>query len=394
MKAGGSAAIAIIPDTVADFVDVLDHFEDLMLEEIEPDDLWNWSNSWEPFDEPTSFWQPGYPVPERIDGRRHVAQVKSYTKCTARAEQQIDEPANFQGLGITVLGGLSNVIVRDGGIGGLTVLMPRGGVCVQGGSVRKLGDGSGKPAAESLSENEFVFDAGVLCSRAFATTQAAGYSGMEFLAGIPGTIGGAVFMNAGAHGAEVRDIIEWVEVVNGPLSKPSKSDVPTEICRIDKEILGKQMQYRSGGFEEATIVLRACFCLTRSSSEAVLETSNRLLKERAQKFDQIRINSSKSSGSGANGVGFAGSAFKNPPEKPAWVLIDEAGCRGMMLGAAMIAEDHANILVNTGGASADDLETLGEMVRAMVYEKSGIMLEWEIKRIGKNGILRHKKFDI
>ncbi|MDR0632887.1 MAG: UDP-N-acetylmuramate dehydrogenase [Holosporales bacterium] len=254
----------------------------------------------------------------------------------------------FLGGEVTILGAMSNVLVRDGGVRGIVINL-----------LKSLRWWKVDAAAAAITES-IAFPAGLRCTAAFLNTQKYELSGMEFIAGIPGTIGGAVFMNAGAHGTEINDIIDWVDIVT----------FDGEIKRLWKKDL--RMQYRNGNFGSNEIIVQAGFNLQKSEHMKVYTKGIRFLQERAEKFPS------------GGGIGTAGSTFKNPTgiSKLAWQLIDEAGCRGMKLGNAMISEKHANFLVNLGGASARDLEDLGEKVRIRVFEKCGIMLEWEIVRIG------------
>ena len=241
-----------------------------------------------------------------------------------------------------VLGCCSNIIVRDGGIEDLVIILPKDSLATQ-------------------NEDLFSFSAGETCYSAAKFAEDKSYSGMEFLLGIPGSIGGAVFMNAGANGSDVSNIIENVEIINkfGNIIKINKKDL--------------KMNYRDGGFHNNEIIISAEFKLEKNDKKMIFEKGFNFLQERIKKFPM-----------GKN-IGTAGSTFKNPKgPKLAWQLIDESGCRGMKLGGAMMSEKHANFLINTGDASANDLECLGEKVRAIVLDNTGVLLEWEIVRIGKN----------
>ena len=183
-----------------------------------------------------------------------------------------------------------------------------------------------------------------------------GLSGLEFLIGVPGTIGGAIAMNAGAYGSEIKELLEWVELVNenGEIYRLSSSDL--------------SMSYRCGNLPKKSIVLKAAFQCHKKDSKIIKNTIDDFLRKR-EESQPIR---------GRTG----GSTFKNPEGYKAWELIDKAGCRGLSIGDAQMSEKHCNFLINLGSASADDIETLGEKVRAEVFKSSGIMLEWEIKIIG------------
>jgi UDP-N-acetylmuramate dehydrogenase len=241
------------------------------------------------------------------------------------------------------LGGLSNVLIRSGGIDGVVIRL--------------------KNICQCNVSEQSVFGGGVRNLDACKMVASAGYSGMEFLIGIPGTIGGAIAMNAGSHGVEVANILAWIEVM----------DETGTITRIDRRNL--KMKYRDGGLENGQIVIQVCFNLNPSTQDKVAMKHAEVLCERAAKTNF-----------GKN-VGTAGSAFKNPLPKDsngrcAWELIDAAGCRGLTRGGAMFSDKHSNFLLNMGGATPDDLEALGEDVRQRVFDATGVLLDWEIKIIG------------
>lgn len=243
----------------------------------------------------------------------------------------------------TFLGGLSNILIRSGGIDGVVIRLKNICQC-------------------NISEQS-IFGGGMRNVDACKMVASAGYSGMEFLIGIPGTIGGAIAMNAGAHNAEVADILAWIEVM----------DETGTITRIDRKDIN--MKYRDGGLESDYLVTQACFNLRPSTQDKVAMKHAEVLCERAAKMNF-----------GKN-VGSAGSAFKNPSKEEsdgrrAWELIDAAGCRGLTRGGAIMSDKHANFLLNTGNATPDDIEALGEEVRQRVFEATGVLLEWEIRIIG------------
>ncbi|MDR0631334.1 MAG: UDP-N-acetylmuramate dehydrogenase [Holosporales bacterium] len=243
----------------------------------------------------------------------------------------------------TFLGGLSNVLIRSGGINGVVIRL--------------------KNICQCNVSEQSVFGGGMRNVDACKMVASAGYSGMEFLIGIPGTVGGAVVMNAGAHGVEVADILAWVEVM----------DETGAITRIYRQDLN--MTYRDGGIKAGQLVTQVCFNLRPSTQDKVAMQHAQVLCERA-----ARTNFGKN-------VGTAGSAFKNPPPKSsdgrrAWELIDIAGCRGLTRGGAMVSNKHANFLLNMGTATPGDIEALGDEVRKRVFESTGVLLEWEIKIVG------------
>jgi UDP-N-acetylmuramate dehydrogenase len=236
------------------------------------------------------------------------------------------------------MGVASNLLVRDGGFDGVVVRF-------------------GGPLARVEVEGQVVVaHAGALDQRVAQTAERAGLSGLEFMIGIPGTIGGAVRMNAGAFGGETAERLSWVEAL----------DRVGRLHRLQPAELG--FAYRRSALPDDFLVLRAAFRLARADREAVAGRMAAIREER-EAAQPLRV---------ATG----GSTFKNPPEEKAWKLIDEAGCRGLRRGAAMVSEKHCNFLINTGGASAADIEGLGEDVRERVRARTGITLEWEIMRLG------------
>ena len=188
---------------------------------------------------------------------------------------------------------------------------------------------------------------------------------IEFLAGIPGTIGGALRMNAGCYGTEIKDILEVAFVLN-PKGK---------LHALTNEDMG--FSYRHCSIPEDWIFIGARFKGKLGSSAAISDRMNSLIKMREQTQP---VNSRT-----------GGSTFANPPGHSAWKLIDDAGCRGLKIGDAQMSELHCNFMINTGTASAEDLESLGEEVRTRVLATSGIQLDWEIKRLGLNRVFEEQK---
>jgi UDP-N-acetylmuramate dehydrogenase len=238
-----------------------------------------------------------------------------------------------------VVGVGSNLIVRDGGIEGAVIRL----------SPRAFG--------ETRADGDIV-SAGTaaLDKRVAETAAAANLGGLEFFFGIPGTIGGALRMNAGANGAETKDVL--VEA--------------TGIGRDGtKHIFGNadmKFVYRNSGVDPSIIFTSARFRGTSAAPDAIRARMEEVQQHR-ETAQPIRDKT-------------GGSTFKNPPGHSAWKLIDAAGCRGLRVGGAQVSEMHCNFLINTGDATGHDIETLGETVRARVKENSGIELHWEIKRIG------------
>ncbi|MCR0984425.1 UDP-N-acetylmuramate dehydrogenase [Roseomonas populi] len=239
---------------------------------------------------------------------------------------------------ITVMGAASNLIVRDGGVRGIVLRLARGF-----GDVEVEADG-------------IVAGAAALDANVAEHAAAAGLSGLEFLSGIPGSIGGAVAMNAGAYGAEVADVLDWAEIatVDGLL----------RVRAADLRLSYRRSQLPPGG-----IVVRARFRATPGDKDAIAARMGQI-RESREATQPVRART-------------GGSTFANPAGHKAWALVDAAGCRGKTLGGAQVSEKHCNFLLNTGDATAADLEELGEAVRAAVLAHSGITLEWEIKRIGE-----------
>ena len=252
--------------------------------------------------------------------------------CAFMAEKPADLPVSVIGVG-------SNLLIRDGGIPGVVIRLPS-----SFGRIEPVGKTQLKAGAAAL-------DAAV--ARAAAD---AGIEGLEFLRGIPGTIGGALTMNAGCYGRELKDIFVEAHAVDsdGRLLTLSASDMG--------------FTYRHS-VPEGVIYVDVVLEGTPGAPEVIRERMNALVEQR----ESTQPVKSKT----------GGSTFTNPPGKKAWQLIDEAGCRGLMRGAAQVSEKHCNFLINTGNATAADIEGLGEEVRARVKAKSGIQLEWEIKRVGR-----------
>ena len=240
---------------------------------------------------------------------------------------------------ITVIGGGANVLVRDGGIPGVTI---------------RLGHGSQNFAVE---DEEIVAGAGALHLNAARFAAESGVAGLEFLSGIPGTVGGGLRMNAGAYGCEMKNVLVSA----------------TAVDRAGRErVLGPQamrFSYRHCGVHSDWIFVAARLRGSRGDPAAI-----------AHKMAEIRATREATQPIRAR---TGGSTFRNPEGASAWRLIDAAGCRGLRRGGAIVSPRHANFLINTGNATAADLEGLGEEVRRRVHECSGVVLEWEICRIGR-----------
>jgi UDP-N-acetylmuramate dehydrogenase len=240
---------------------------------------------------------------------------------------------------VIVVGVGSNLIVRDGGVRGVVIrLTPRG-------------------FGEVETEGEIVRAGTAALDRRVAEVAAtANLSGLEFLFGIPGSIGGALRMNAGANGAETKDV----------LIEANALDRQGNRHRFDNA--GMKFTYRANGLDPDLIFTSARFRGLPAAPEAIRARMAEVQNHR-ETAQPIREKT-------------GGSTFKNPPGHSAWKLVDAAGCRGLKVGGAQVSEMHCNFLINTGGATAHDIETLGETVRARVKATSGVELQWEIKRIG------------
>lgn len=247
------------------------------------------------------------------------------------------------GVPVTLLGVGSNLLVRDGGIPGVVVRLGRAfaGITVEDGA---------------LSCGAAALDSSI--ARVARDT---GLAGLEFLVTIPGTLGGALRMNAGAHGRETKDILLSARILD------ARGDVQT----LEPGAL--KLSYRQCGLPDSTVFLGAR--LAGSPADRAAITARMEAMRAARQASQPQ------------GGRTGGSTFANPdPEaaggRRAWELIDAAGCRGLTLGGARVSDKHCNFLINTGGATAAEIEALGETVRQRVYDTSGVSLRWEIKRLG------------
>lgn len=244
-----------------------------------------------------------------------------------------------QALPVYVVGVGSNLIVRDGGLPGVVIRL----------SPRAFG--------ETKTEGDIVSaGAAALDKRVAETAASADIGGLEFLFGIPGTIGGALRMNAGANGGETKDVLLEATGIGRDGTRHAFGNADMKFV------------YRNSGADPSIIFTSARFRGLITSPEAIRARMNEVQAHR-ETAQPIREKT-------------GGSTFKNPPGNSAWKLIDAAGCRGLRVGGAQVSEMHCNFLINTGDATGHDIETLGETVRKRVKENSGIELHWEIKRIG------------
>ncbi|HSI00341.1 MAG TPA: UDP-N-acetylmuramate dehydrogenase [Reyranella sp.] len=239
---------------------------------------------------------------------------------------------------VTVLGVGSNLLVRDGGIRGVVIRLMRGFTAI------------------AVEGAEVVAGAGALDLNVALTARDHSLAGLEFLSGIPGTIGGAFPTNAGAYGGELADILISAEAV----------DRAGTVRAVTPAELG--LAYRHSAAPADWIFTAARLRAAPGDQAAIAR--------RIAEIDSTRAESQPRSRTG-------GSTFANPPDLKAWELIDRAGCRGLRIGDAQVSEKHCNFLINLGEATAADIESLGEEVRSRVFQLSGVQLQWEIRRIGE-----------
>ncbi|MGB5723192.1 MAG: UDP-N-acetylmuramate dehydrogenase [Parasphingorhabdus sp.] len=232
----------------------------------------------------------------------------------------------------------SNLIIRDGGISGVVIRLGKAFAGIEADGLT-LRCGAGAPGISAASK-----------------ARDHGIAGMEFLRGIPGTIGGAVRMNAGAYGREVCDILESADVIlrNGDLVTIPLADMG--------------YTYRHSALPEGAIVVGATMT-GESGDPVIIGAEMKRIGDEREASQPLRSKT-------------GGSTFKNPEGHKAWQLVDEAGCRGLQIGQAQVSEKHCNFLLNLGGATSADIEALGEEVRKRVKANSGVELHWEIQRVG------------
>jgi len=243
---------------------------------------------------------------------------------------------------VMALGLGSNLIVRDGGFPGVVVRLGKAFAKVEAVDATSLRCGGGA--------------SGILVS---STARDAGIAGMEFLRSIPGTVGGFVRMNGGAYGREVKDILVECDVV---LRDGTLKTLPLDALGFT---------YRHSTLPEGAVVVSATFRGHPEAPDVVQAEMDRISAAR-EASQPLRSKT-------------GGSTFKNPEGAKAWELVDRAGCRGLTLGGAQVSEKHTNFLINTGEATSADIEALGEEVRRRVKGQSGVTLEWEIQRVGREG---------
>jgi UDP-N-acetylmuramate dehydrogenase len=249
---------------------------------------------------------------------------------------------------VTPLGVGSNVIIRDGGIAGVVI---------------RLG-GRAFAQAREQDGDRLEVGAALLDTKAADAAADLGLTGLEFLVGIPGTIGGALRMNAGCYDREIKDVMVSAHGVD-------RAGRPRDFTPADADF-----SYRHAAFPEDVIFTHAVLQGARADDVGLIRERMNEFRSRREAAQPIRDKT-------------GGSTFANPDppgtpnQRKAWQLVDAAGLRGHRIGGAMVSEKHCNFLINTGDASAADIEALGEHVRAVVREKFGVNLRWEIKRIGR-----------
>lgn len=239
---------------------------------------------------------------------------------------------------VRVIGACSNLIIRDGGLPGVTIRLARGFTAI------------------ALEANAIIAGAAALDVTVAETAAAAGLAELEFLSGVPGSIGGAVAMNAGAYGGDIASVLDWAEIV-------TRSG---EIVRLSAADLA--FAYRHAHVPHGAIIVRARL-RAQQGAPGIIAARMAEIRTAREASQPIRART-------------GGSTFRNPDSQKAWELIDAAGCRGLTRGGAQVSEKHCNFLINTGNATAADIEGLGEEVRRRVHAATGVTLHWEIRRIG------------
>jgi UDP-N-acetylmuramate dehydrogenase len=239
---------------------------------------------------------------------------------------------------ITLVGVGSNMLVRDGGLAGVVIRF-------------------GKPfAAIEVVEDRVIAGAAALDLTVASVAQRAGLTGLEFLSGIPGSVGGALRMNAGAYGSETKDVLISARAI----------DPQGAIHTMTPDEMG--LAYRHSDVPADWVFTSAEFQARPGDPDAIAQAMQ-AIRDAREETQPRRVRT-------------GGSTFANPEGHKAWKLIDAAGCRGLRIGDAMVSELHCNFLLNVGEASAHDIERLGEEVRRRVFETSGVRLRWEIKKLG------------
>ena len=326
--------------------------DDIVSEMEQPDDVWNWDSGMAPDCEVEgSVIAPidTYGLRGKLTPDAPLAKLVWF-KAGGHADW-LFEPADTDDLKlflerldgdlpVMALGLGSNLIVRDGGVPGVVVKLGKPFASIEVGEDHTLTCGAGAH--------------GILVA---STARDAGIAGVEFMRGIPGTVGGFVRMNGGAYGREVSDVLIDCDVIlpGGRLVTLPAADL--------------RYTYRHSALPDAAVVVRARF-QGEPGDPATIGAKMDEIGEARENSQPLRTKT-------------GGSTFKNPPGKKAWELVDAAGCRGLTLGGAQVSEKHTNFLLNVDNATSADIEGLGELVKRRVYEHSGVLLEWEIQRVGR-----------
>ena len=244
-------------------------------------------------------------------------------------------PANMP---VSIIGNASNLLIRDGGVPGVVIRLGR--------------------AFSEIEISNTQIHVGAAAADLSVARKARDYaiSGLEFLSGIPGTVGGAVCMNAGAYEDQIKDVCTSIRAI----------DRSGEVHELNASDFG--FGYRHSTLDPSLII-----------TQVTLQGKTGLIAEISQRMEKIQSDREQSQ---PVRTLTGGSTFANPKDHKAWQLIDQTGCRGLVWGGAIVSNLHCNFLVNSGNATAADIEGLGEEVRRRVFDKFGITLEWEIRRIG------------
>ena len=286
--------------------------------------------------------------------------AQSWFGCGGSADL-LFEPADLDDLAIflkeypkgeplMVLGGMANCIIRDGGIRGCVIRL-------------------GKPFAQiEVEGNKIMAGAGALNGSIAAAAAKAGIGGLEFLSGIPGTLGGALRMNAGAYGAEIKDVFVGA----------SAMDIHGGFVPLDLEDMG--YSYRHCGAPENLIFTGAVF-EGQAEEPGTVRTRLKDIKAKRQSTQPIRESTGGSTFANPKAEELAAAGL--PEDTRAWQMVERVGGRGLKIGGAQMSEQHCNFMINVGDATASDLETLGDELIRRVYEECGLTLRWEIKRLGE-----------
>lgn len=243
---------------------------------------------------------------------------------------------------VTLLGAGSNMLIRDGGIDGVTIHL--------GKEFRYV----------KVKDEMLTCGGGTLLIDVSKQAQKNCLAGFEFLCGIPGSVGGGVRMNAGAYGSDLKAVLKQLTIVT----------LSGEVQVLSQKELDDCLSYRQCLLPEEWIFSEAVFQGQKQTDDVAI-------------LEKMAQNKQKRLACQPQGVKTCGSTFKNPPQSQAWRLIEKSGARSLSKGDAVVSEKHANFLVNKGKATAKDIEELGNEIRQRVFEKEGVLLEWEIKRVGK-----------